>query len=59
LELGKRFYTDDASWQKEYTPATMAISEELEGIGCLSTEEKGQQYNCTTTTPLLHSSCVQ
>jgi len=40
--------------QKEYKTEATTIPDELEGIGCLSTEErrKSTQYNSTTTTPL-------
>jgi len=37
----------------------MAISEELEGIECLSTEERRKKDNSTIVQPLLHSSCLQ
>jgi len=50
--------------QKEYKPGATAISEKLEGIGCLSTEERRkkdivQLYNHYTTTPLFMSAIVQ
>jgi len=50
--------------QKELNPETTAISEELEGIGCLSIEERRkrtivQLYNHYFTTPLFMSAIVQ
>jgi len=50
--------------QKEWKPGATNISEELEGIGCLSTEERRkkdivQLYNHYSTTPLFMSAVVQ
>jgi len=40
LKLVKCCHFDCTSLQKEWEPEATAISEELEGIGCLSTEER-------------------
>jgi len=50
--------------QKEWKPGVTAILEELEGIGCLSTDERRkkdivQLYNHYSTTRLLMSAVVQ
>jgi len=39
LGLVKSCYYEDTSLQKEWKPEATTISDELEGIGCLSTEE--------------------
>jgi len=44
--------------QKEWKSGAMAILEEFEGIGCLSTEERRKKDNSTIVQPLLHSPCL-
>jgi len=40
--------------QKEWKPGATTISEELEGIGCLSTEGGQRKDNNTIVQPVLH-----
>jgi len=44
--------------QKEWKPVTTVISEELKGIGCLSTEETQRKDNSTIVQPLLQYSII-
>jgi len=57
-------YSEDIWLQKEWKHGATAISEEFEGIGCLSTKELRkrtivQLYNHSSTTPLSLSAIVQ
>jgi len=54
-------YVARESLKKEWKPGATTISEELEGIGCLSTREPGKRHSTIVQPlpPLLHSSFLQ